>query len=514
MKKIILGLLMAVNLYSNAQPSIQWQKCLGGSSYDNGLSIQQTSDGGYILTGFTYSNDGDVSGNHSNVNLDAWVVKLSSLGVIEWQKCLGGSGGDGTQSIQQTSDGGYILTGESESNNGDVSGNHGGTDAWVVKLSSLGIIEWQKCLGGSGTDIAYSIRQISDGGYIIIGKTGSNNGDVSGNHGNEDAWVVKLSSLGVIVWQKCLGGSSYDNGQSIQQTSDGGYILTGFTYSNDGDVSGNHSNVNYDAWVVKLSSLGVIEWQKCLGGNGEDFGYSIQQTSDGGYILTGESESNNGDVSGNHGGTDAWVVKLSSLGIIEWQKCLGGSGGDGTRSIQHTSDGGYILSGSTTSNDGDVSGHNIIVNYDAWVVKLSSLGVIEWQKCLGGNGEDFGYSIQQTSDGGYIVSGATGSNNGDVSGNHGEGDLWVVKLSSFLGLEKLSYNNLVTLYPNPVTNLLNVKVDNNFENLNYRLIDVEGKIINQGLINENITVINVEHLSKGVYFIKVSDNTAIKFIKE
>ena len=199
---------------------------------------------------------------------------------------------------------------------------------------------------------------------------------------------------------------------------------------------------------------------------------------------------------------------------IAWQKCLGGSGNDFPRRNNQTvtSDGGYILSGNTTSNDGDVSGNQ--GDNDAWVVKLSNLGIIQWQKCLGGSGNEFAYSVQQTSDGGYILIGVTLSNDGDVSGNHGGQDAWVVKLSSNLGLEELSYDNLVTLYPNPVTNVLNVKIENNFENLNYRLIDVEGKIINQGLINENITSINVEHLSKGIYFIKVSDNTAIKFIKD
>jgi hypothetical protein len=509
MKKIITGLLIAWSLFSNAQPSIDWQKCLGGSLTDYADSIQQTTDGGYILTGTTYSNNGDVSGNHGGV-YDAWVVKLTSLGVLQWQKCLGGSLNDAGYSIKQTADGGYILTGYTNSIDGDVSGNHGGGDTWVVKLTSLGVIQWQKCLGGSLNDNGRSIQQTADGGYILTCETLSNNGDVSGNHGDFDVWVVKLTSLGVIQWQKCLGGSDYDNGRSIQQTTDGGYILTGETLSNNGDVSGNHGD--FDVWVVKLTSLGVLQWQKCLGGSSGDYADSIQQTTDGGYILTSTTDSNNGDVFGNNGLNDIWVVKLTSLGVIQWQKCLGGSSGDYGRSFQQTTEGGYILTGYTLSNNGDVSGNH--GGTDAWVVKLNSLGLIQWQKCLGGSLNDNGRSIQQTTDGGYILTGETLSNNGDVSGNHGDNDVWVVKLSSNLEIEEQSYNNLFSLYPNPVVDVLKLKLDTNFKNQSYSICNVDGKIIKQGVINNKITDINVENLSKGVYFIKLANNKACKFIKE
>jgi hypothetical protein len=508
MKKIVLFLLTLVSFYSNAQPSINWQKCLGGGSNDEGRSIKQTTDGGYILTGYTQSNNGDASGNQGGS--DAWVVKLNSFGVIEWQKCLGGSLSDQFESVQQTTDGGYILTGYTYSNDGDVSGNHGGSDARVVKLNSLGVIQWQKCLGGSLSDQFETIQQTSDGGYILTGLTLSNDGDVSGNHGSADAWVVKINSLGVIEWQKCLGGSLNDGGRSIQQSTDGGYILNGYTQSNDGDVLGNHGNI--DALVVKLTSLGVIQWQKCLGGSLYDNGYSIQQTIDGGYILTGYTNSNNGDVFGNHGGNDVWVVKLTSLSVIQWQKCLGGNSDDYAYSIQQTTDGGYILTGVTFSNDGDVSGNH--GSADTWVVKLNSLGVIEWQKCLGGSLNDGGRSIQQTTDGGYILNGKTNSINGDISGNHGNGDSWVVKLSSNLGIEQQSYNKLFSLYPNPVVNILKLKLETNFENQSYSICNVDGKIIKQGVINNKITDINVENLSKGVYFIKLANNKSYKFIKE
>jgi hypothetical protein len=307
-----------------------------------------------------------------------------------------------------------------------VSGNNGYYVACVVKLNSSGDILWQKCLGGTYDDYARSIQQTSDTGFILAGYTFSNDGDVSGNHGFSDAWVVKLNSSGDIIWQKCFGGTNEDYAYSIQQTSDSGFIVAGYTFSNDGDVSGYHGYFDY--WVVKLNSSGDIEWQKCLGGTYYDYAYSIQQTSNGGFIVAGSTNSNNGDVSGYHGYFDYWVVKLNSSGDIEWQKCLGGTNNDYANSIQQTSDGGFIVAGYTESNDGDVSGYHG-GDYDAWVVKLNSSGDILWQKCLGGTIDDRAYSIQQTSDGGFIVAGFTVSNDGDVSGNHGASDAWVVKLN-------------------------------------------------------------------------------------
>ncbi|MDD3713087.1 MAG: hypothetical protein PHZ28_06310, partial [Candidatus Izemoplasmatales bacterium] len=276
-------------------------------------------------------------------------------------------------------------------------------------LAQAPTIEWQKCLGGTNDDRAYSIQQTSDGGFIVASITGSNDGDVSGNHGYDDAWVVKLNSSGNIEWQKCLGGTSYDVANSIQQTSDGGFIVSGYTGSNDGDVSGKYGATDY--WIVKLNSSGDIEWQKCLGGIYDDFAYSIQQTNDGGFIVAGFKESNESDMSGNHGAIDALVVKLNSSGDIEWQKCLGGTDYDSAHSIQQISDGGFIVAGRTRSNNGDVSGNHGAC--DGWVVKLNSSGDIEWQKCLGGTDNDYANSIQQTSDGGFIVAGGTWSNDGD-----------------------------------------------------------------------------------------------------
>ena len=226
--------------FGQTPPPIEWQKTFGGTGIEYAHSLIQTADGGYATAGWTSSNNGDVTGIHSIDTTDFWVVKMSSTGQIEWQKTLGGTRRDEAYSIIQTRDGGYAVAGYTASNNGDVSGYYGGGDFWVVKLSSTGQLEWQKTLGGTSTDIAYSLVQTVDGGYAVAGQTLSNDGDVSGNHGGGDFWVMKLSSIGQLEWQKTLGGTGEDFACSLIQTAEGGYAVAGRTISNDGDVSGNH----------------------------------------------------------------------------------------------------------------------------------------------------------------------------------------------------------------------------------------------------------------------------------
>jgi PKD repeat protein len=437
--RVLFSLLATIQSFSAmAQvPVIQWQRSLGGSSDDYANSVHQTADGGYIVAGYTSSNNGDVSGNHGGK--DMWVVKLDNAGNTQWQKTLGGSGDDVAKYVQQTTDAGYIIAGNTYSNDGDVSGNHGNADAWVVKLDNVGNIQWQKTYGGNNNDAANSVQQLSDGGYILgCTAISENNGDIIGSHGAAECWVVKISSTGVIEWSRCMGGQSYDYAHQMQQTADGGFVMGGVTLSLDGDVTGYQGGG--DHWVVKLDNIQEIEWQKTLGGTGTDVLTSVIQTTDGGYITAGHVYSQDGDIpgSGFHGTVfnDYWVVKLNSTGAIQWKKALGGTGNDLAQSIQQTVDGGYVVFGYTTSNDDDVSGNNGYVDY--WIVKLNSSGTIEWQKTLGGTGQegynniqleaDGAHSIQQTTDSGYIMAGYSKSNDGDVSGNHGNFDYWVVKL--------------------------------------------------------------------------------------
>ena len=330
-------------------PTIEWQKSLGGSHEDIANSIVQTKDGGYIIAGHSNSIDGDTTWNWNN---DFWIVKLNNIGSIEWQKSFGGSNGDIANSIKQTSDGGYIIAGKSNSNNVSVSGNHGGNDYWIIKLDNNGILQWQKSLGGSLDDIAYSVDQVLDGGYVIAGKSNSNDGDVTNHHGSSmyyDSWIVKLDTNGNIEWQNSIGGNNDDIGLSIKQTSDGGFIVGGNSWSNDGDVTGHHGPTdnqyewNPDQWIVKLNSFGIIQWQKSFGGTGDDRVGSVEETDDGGYIIGGSSWSNDGDITGHKSRSDYWIVKINIIGDIQWEKSFGGSGDDFAGNIKQTIDKGYLL---------------------------------------------------------------------------------------------------------------------------------------------------------------------------
>jgi len=409
----------------NSNHELIWQKALGGNSADGARSIHQTTDGGYIVTGYAFSNNGDIIGNHGQS--DFWAARLDANGNLLWQKALGGGKSESANSVKQTADGGYILAGNTKSTDGDVTGNHGGEDFWVVKLDAAGNLAWQKTLGGNNADIASSVAQTTDGGYIVAGYTSSNNGDVSGNHGGSDYWVVKLDAVGNLAWQKTLGGTSSDQATSIEQTSDGGYVIAGNTKSNNGDVSGNHGASDF--WVVKLDGAGNLSWQKTLGGSNPESAHAVEQTADGGYLVAGSSQSNNGDVSDNKGGDDFWVVKLDGAGTLAWQKNFGGSADDAAQSIAVTSDNGFLIAGNSKSTDDDVTGNH--GNDDFWTIRLDATGDLLWQKSLGGNKKDNAFSAQQTVDEGFILAGFSDSqNNGDVTGHHSSSDFWVLKLAS------------------------------------------------------------------------------------
>jgi hypothetical protein len=412
---------------TNGQPQLtpapkSWAKSFGGRNPDYGYSVEPTTDGGYIVGGETTSIDGDASGNHGLI--DGLVIKLNENGDVQWAKCLGGSNSDRVYSVRQTSDGGYICAGGTGSNNGDVSGNHGGLDAWLVKLGTNGVIQWQKCFGGTLGDSFSSVRQTDDGGYIAAGYTYSTSGDVSGGHGGSDAWVVKTDAAGNLQWQKCLGGANSDQAKQIQQTADGGYILAGLTASNDGDVSGNHGSS--DGWVVKLNTNGVVQWQRVMGGSLRDELWSVQQTADGGYITAGVTYSYDGDISRTTGDSDCWVVKLDANGNTQWQKTIGGNWDSAFWSICQTSDGGYIATGLGGSTDGQFPGQH--GGLDVIVFKLDATGEVQWQRCLGGSNYEYGYAVRQAQDGGYIIAGQALSSDGDVTQPLGGWDIWVLKL--------------------------------------------------------------------------------------
>lgn len=417
-----------------AQPVIEWAKCFGGTNSDQGWGVCEATNGQFVIVGGTSSNNGDVSGLHGGS--DVWLTNITSAGNLLWQKCLGGFSSENGKSVVKTSDGGYIIVGTTNSNDGDVSGNNDPSgftsDYWVVKTDGSGNLQWQKCLGSGGDEIGNSIKQTFDGGYIVGGISQGIGGDVSGNNGIIDFWIAKLDNSGNIQWQNNFGGSDYDWCNSIIQTADSGYLACGYTHSNDFDVTGNHGS--RDCWVIKLDATGNLQWQKCFGGTSMDDLFSVIQTPDGNFIGCGAVGSNDGDVSGNHTNNynDAWVFKFNSSGGLLWQKCLGGNNNDGGGFIQSTPDGGFVFAGASRSNDFDVSINHGLSDY--WIVKIDSLANLQWQIPLGGTNNDFLNNILMLSDGSIAAIGYTSSNNIHVSGSHGNNEQWIIKIFDYYNL--------------------------------------------------------------------------------
>ena len=253
----------------------------GGVFDDKGYCVQQTTDGGYIITGYTKS--------FGNGGEDIWLIKTDSNGNEEWNQTFGGSEYDRGYSVQQTTDGGYIITG--------YTGHYSQRDAWLIKTDSQGNEVWNRTFEwGECSEEGYSVQQTDDGGYIITGQKGTRS--FYALLCRSDLRLFKTDSQGNEEWIRTFGGSGYEKGNSVQQTDDGGYIITGHT--------GTSGNGEYDLWIIKTDSQGNEDWNKTFGGSGYDVGYSVQQTDDGGYIVTGYTES-----IGN-GGDDVWLIKFNN----------------------------------------------------------------------------------------------------------------------------------------------------------------------------------------------------------
>ncbi len=494
-------------------PEIIWSRTYGGSLYDVAEDIYPTSDGGFIVAGNSKSSDGDVSGHiGSSGSTDYWIVKLDSNGDIIWEKNYGSDNQDFAHSIQQTSDGGYIVAGAGYDSNIP--------DFWIVKLYSNGELEWQVFIGDTyfGEE-AYSIQETSDGGYVFVG-------DSFGSHGNNADYVmVKLNADGQIQWEKSYGGSSTQVSYSVKQTSDNGYIIAGYSPADNGDVSNNYGVS--DVWIVKTDELGNLEWEKNYGGSGyEGTGTGVVRsvniitTINGGYAFASSSTSSDGDISGNNNGypnvskADYWIVELDSTGNILWENNFGGYYDDDPKSIAQTSDGGFIVTGFSTSADGDVSGHhgNDYISSDCWVIKVDSSGNKLWENSFGGTSDERCWSVKQLADNSYIVAGWTASNDGDiVTENHGDTDMWVFKLAPDTMQVNDSETHSVTFYPNPAKDFL--YFSETLHKIN--IFSNEGKVVLQVEKNNEI---NIENLSSGVYYLKAQTlnekNIRYKFLKQ
>ena len=503
-----------------SQPVLSWQNCYGGTNQDFSTDLISTPDGGYCVLSVTASNDGDVIGYHGGGLFDIWVLKLDSSFNIQWNMCYGNTATDGASIINNTSDNGFIIGGMNSMNGGDVAGNNGLQDAWIIKIDSFGNIQWQKSFGSPYGDACFYIEQTSDHGFIASCFAGPG-GNVDVNYGIFDYWILKLDSLGDIQWQKTFGGSNYDYAKCIKQTLDGGYLIAGHTFSNDSNVSFNHGFC--DVWIVKTDSLGNLIWEKSYGGSGYDEirNGSLLITPQNEYIICVTTTSDDGDITSNQGGYDFWLLKIDSMGNILSQKTYGGSDADIFSTVISDDSGGYVLSGYTMSSDGDVTlNHNPL---DIWMLRLDSSMNILWQNTFGGSYSDAfnsSRSIVRNSRGNYVIAGGTWSNDGDVSGNHGASDIWLFELNRATGIIEHLQATGPLVYPNPFRDFINIKYPFNISNdIIIQLTDLTGKLISTYNSHNSsaTTKLNFNDLSlaPGVYFLKFNlpQNHTIKLIK-
>lgn len=341
----------------NAADELEWQKTYGGSEDERGRDIIQTLDGGYAIIGFSFSNDGDVTDN-SGLQ-DYWLAKLDANGNITWQKSFGYQGADSGISVIQTNDQGYLISGILDvtasgglGNSSRSENRHAGGDYWVLKLNSTGDIEWSKYFGGNATDTPEGIVQTDDNGFIIAGGSDSEDTDISNNNGSYDFWVVRISASGNLVWEKSFGGDQIDEARAIVKSGDGNYIIAGDTRSNDNDISNNNGAA--DLWLIKISPNGDLLWEKTIGGTSFDVARAIVKSQDNGFLLAGSSRSDDIDVSENNGQNDAWVLKVDANGNLQWETTIGGSDIDFAYSLTELNDNSIIAVGDSTSSDGDI----------------------------------------------------------------------------------------------------------------------------------------------------------------
>ena len=444
MKNLTLFIIILTSLaYSTAiaQPDTLWTKTFGESGSDKGRSVQQTSDGGYIIVGWTNS--------YGAGGTDAYLIKTDANGNEQWYQTFGGSGVDQGYCVQQTLDGGYIIAGTS-----------------LIKTDANGNESWTQTLGEA--EAGNCVQQTSDGGYIIAGT-------IYCGTGNDDVYLLKTDANGNEQWSRTFGGDNNDDGWSVQQTTDGGYIIAGRTES---------FPPYFDVYLIKTDTNGNEQWTQTFGESSDAMGFSVQQTSDGGYIIAGDTFG-----TGNDG---VYLIKTDANGNESWSQIFGGSFG---RSVQQTSDGGYVIVG-----NGGVG---------VYLIKTDTNGNESWSQTFGGSGVDQGYCVQQTSDGGYIIAGETNS--------YGAGsyDVYLIRLDAEGALvEDFGKNQPLTFslhppYPNPFNDTacleMQIPVSGNLRLSVYDITGGEVERLIEGRFTSGRHKVSwdAEGMSSGVYFVRL-----------
>lgn len=534
MKTLFIQLFFLFFIFSStvfSQPNINWQNCYGGSGYEVAHKMIKTTDNGYLFVGSTSSIDGDVSGIHYYYDpsdstwypsQDVWVLKTDSNGVIEWQKCLGGSGFESGIAPVETDNGYVILCAANSSNDGDITNNHGGVDYWLVKLDYSGTLIWQNSFGSYDDEMPYSIANTTDGNFILAGHEYSiDSGMISGHHGANyaDLWITKINSMGNLIWQKCLGGSSNEFFGSVKVDSFGNIYLVGLASSIDGDVTC-HTGTPFHGltWLLKLDSVGNILWQQCYGGTSDDEIFSLELNGSK-ILMAGFSNSTNYDLTQNFGYRDAWILLADTSGNIVFSQNYGGSRPDEFWDAKFTNDGKIIAGGLTNSNDVQVNGNHSTAS-DVWLISVDTLGSLLWQKCFGGTAPDQLTSILCSNNGSIQFSAWSQSiNNGDAIGCNTNasftlGDFLLIELNSIVGIDELNSKSELYLFPNPCNGIFNISLRNQPNQFDIILFNALGEIeLEKAGISGSLITLDISDRPKGIYFVKTMDGDHVAMKK-
>jgi hypothetical protein len=521
---ILLLLVSSINPYAQI-PEIVWQKCYGSPELDRTVGIISKEDGGLLIAIHIRDSVPGMTHNYHGKD-DIWVINTDSSGNIIWEKCFGGSNHDTPQKLINKGNDEYYIFGSTSSTDGDVQSYHSGSsDLWVVKINGQGDLLWEKCYGSPMPDGPRDMILTPDGGFAMLARIRASGGDVSNYYGSNDNWIAKCDSLGNIEWEITLGNDGLDNGISMMINSAGNIMMIGAAQWHGGLVECYPDGVWADVWILELDMQGNILAQYCYGGSHYDLGYMIIELEDG-YAFIASTHSDDGDVSGLHGPPggppdgwgDIWVVRLNEQMEIIWQKCIGGYDVDHPNYITQTEDGGFVVIGTTRSNDGDVSGNpSWPGTYGAiWVVKLDAQGNIEWQKVYGGWGSENlenPHTILKKSDYNYVLAATTNFSPshdvqcGTFSANR---NAWIFEIAlddTVNVIEQFAGAGEMLVYPNPATTQAWLQLPENMPlaQAQIELYSPTGRLLRKAQPTSQFHKIEVAHLPKGLYLVRVWD---------
>lgn len=532
---------------------ILWEKSYGGKHADFLFDVIPTPDYGFILAGSSLSKKTGTKTEDNRGDLDYWVWKMDEKGELDWQKTMGGLGQDMLQHVLLTNDGGFLLAGYSESDEGfdKKDKSRGESDFWIIKLNAKGSEEWQKTYGGLGQDELKAIVRTKDGGFVLGGSSGSERSaeKTSENYGGLDYWLIKIDSKGELVWQNTFGGIYTDDLRSLLATKDGGYLLGG---SSNSPFGGNKTEKNvgqFDYWIIKIDEKGQLQWQKTFGGTGDDELVALCETNDGNYVLGGNSnsESDGDKKSSNDSGTDFWILKIAKdTQEIVWQETYNIAKTDILTSLVENDDKTILLGGYAQGElvkkkqlkngkkqkqvKGKVKGKDqseepkMKQGTDDYVaIKIDEKGEEKWRKNVGSDGQEILVKAIETRDGGYLMAGTSKTvltDDGGVkaTGNKSTGigstDFWVVKLKDKQKPKPVM--KPVEAIPNPAGDFTNIIVGYDYKKGTATLVDIAGHILQQFPITERTIPIDLSGLPEGVYVVNIRtdvQNSGVKIIK-